>query len=370
MGRNVKPGISFYRMDSGHIINKKIRLLCNEFESDGYYIWSCALDYAYGKWGYYFDMNDKDELDLFASEYCKKKLSLVKEVISGCIRRGLFDKPVSDLFGILTSEMMQDVFIYATAERRRQGSIFEMRSDWLKIDFGDKIPVNIKIVHVNNQYNHCEESTDKTRQDETKTRQEVRAQRAPTARKKFIEPTVEEVEKYFLSTVGNAKTPGYWAADHCRNEASKFVDHYTANGWVQARGKPIKDWQAACRNWIRNALKGTFEKEAPSQKKSFAPSVSEPVEKIDKLKEEIDYLSERFIEDEKSVTTISVLPVHYNYLKQNGLINLIDSEREALEKIAVEKLNGKGNDKTIIELMKRLAVLEYFKKLKRETVTA
>src|SRR6202008_1498398 len=97
MGRNVKPGISFYRIDSGHILNKKIRLLCNEFDSDGYYIWSCVIDYAYNKWGYYFDTKDNEEMDLFASEYCKKKLTLVKEVITGCIRRGLFDRAVYDL---------------------------------------------------------------------------------------------------------------------------------------------------------------------------------------------------------------------------------------------------------------------------------
>ena len=55
-------------MDSGHITNKKVRLLCNEFDSDGYYIWSSLVDYGYGKWGYYFDMNDTEELELFASD--------------------------------------------------------------------------------------------------------------------------------------------------------------------------------------------------------------------------------------------------------------------------------------------------------------
>jgi hypothetical protein len=40
------------------------------------------------------------------------------------------------------------------------------------------------------------------------------------------------------------------------HEAEKFFDHFTANGWVQGRGKPIKDWKAAARNWKRNI--GTF----------------------------------------------------------------------------------------------------------------
>lgn len=135
----------FYRMDSNHILNKKVRLLVNEFDSDGYYIWSCILDYGYSKYGYFFDLNDKDELELFASEYCKKKLSLVKEVITGCIRRGLFDENVANLFGVLTSSMMQEVFLYATSERRRKGSQFTMCNDYLLLSFGDEIPVNIAI---------------------------------------------------------------------------------------------------------------------------------------------------------------------------------------------------------------------------------
>ena len=38
-------------------------------------------------------------------------------------------------------------------------------------------------------------------------------------------------------------------------EADKFVDYYEANGWSQGRGKQIKDWKAAARNWTRNANK-------------------------------------------------------------------------------------------------------------------
>lgn len=34
-------------------------------------------------------------------------------------------------------------------------------------------------------------------------------------------------------------------------EASKFFDHFTANGWRQAGGNAIKDWRAALRNWGR-----------------------------------------------------------------------------------------------------------------------
>lgn len=33
--------------------------------------------------------------------------------------------------------------------------------------------------------------------------------------------------------------------------AEPFFDFYDANGWVQGKGKPIRNWEAAARGWIR-----------------------------------------------------------------------------------------------------------------------
>lgn len=53
---------------------------------------------------------------------------------------------------------------------------------------------------------------------------------------RFTPPTVEEVQCYCRER-GN------------RVDAQRFFDFYTANGWHQGRGKPIKDWRAAVRTW-------------------------------------------------------------------------------------------------------------------------
>ena len=55
-------------------------------------------------------------------------------------------------------------------------------------------------------------------------------------RKRFTPPTVEEVRAYCQER-NNSIDP------------DAFVDYYTANGWVQGRGKPIKDWRATVRTW-------------------------------------------------------------------------------------------------------------------------
>lgn len=58
----------------------------------------------------------------------------------------------------------------------------------------------------------------------------------PKRKKRFVPPTVEEVAAY-CNERRNGVNP------------QRFVDFYTANGWTQGKGKPIKDWRAAVRTW-------------------------------------------------------------------------------------------------------------------------
>ena len=58
------------------------------------------------------------------------------------------------------------------------------------------------------------------------------------ASKRFFPPTLEEVKAYCLERKNNV-------------EAERFYDYYSANGWVQGKGKPIKDWKACVRTWER-----------------------------------------------------------------------------------------------------------------------
>lgn len=66
------------------------------------------------------------------------------------------------------------------------------------------------------------------------TKQRKKAAKPPQAH--FIPPTLEEVQAY-CEERQNGIDPEH------------FMDYYTANGWVQGRGKPLKDWKAAVRNW-------------------------------------------------------------------------------------------------------------------------
>ena len=61
-----------------------------------------------------------------------------------------------------------------------------------------------------------------------------------TARTTFRKPTVDDVESYIREKGFNVN-------------AQQFFDHYEMIGWVYGKDrKPIKDWKAAVRTWVRN----------------------------------------------------------------------------------------------------------------------
>ena len=57
------------------------------------------------------------------------------------------------------------------------------------------------------------------------------------AREGFVAPTLEEVQAYCAERNNSV-------------DAQRFVDYYTANGWMVGRNK-MKNWQAAVRTWER-----------------------------------------------------------------------------------------------------------------------
>ena len=73
--------------------------------------------------------------------------------------------------------------------------------------------------------------------------EEKREKKERKAAARFSPPTLQEVKAYCSERNNNV-------------DAERFFDYYTANGWVQGKGKPIKDWKAAVRTWERHGWNG------------------------------------------------------------------------------------------------------------------
>lgn len=80
--------------------------------------------------------------------------------------------------------------------------------------------------------------TGKERTGEDSKEQEKKATKPPT-RPRFVPPSLDEVAAYCRERANGIN-------------AQHFLDYYSTNGWVQGRGKPIRDWKACVRTWERS----------------------------------------------------------------------------------------------------------------------
>lgn len=76
---------------------------------------------------------------------------------------------------------------------------------------------------INNTFNNTNEYIDKSGK--------------PT-RKRFVPPTLEEVQAYCRERNNNV-------------DAERFINHYTSNGWKVGKNK-MQDWKASVRTWEKN----------------------------------------------------------------------------------------------------------------------
>ena len=60
-------------------------------------------------------------------------------------------------------------------------------------------------------------------------------------------------------------------------EAEKFFNHFTSNGWKVGGRAPMKDWQAAARNWILNSDKFKSKKTIQTLHASTVKDYGEPL---------------------------------------------------------------------------------------------
>ena len=83
------------------------------------------------------------------------------------------------------------------------------------------------------------EPTNAEGNDTSVTTSADKPRRGTTKRTAFVAPALEIVKDYFSKIHGTD------------TDAESFYDHFEANGWQVSGKSPMKNWQAAARNWIR-----------------------------------------------------------------------------------------------------------------------
>ena len=192
------------------------------------------------------------------------------------------------------------------------------------------------------------------------------------SRANFIAPNLKQVEEYMMKVKGDPGKQNSWPESKCLNLAGKCYDHYTANGWTQGKGKPIVDWEAACRNFIRNEVEGVFanagstvtknEQSVPFKPKSVTNFTSTvmPAAKIptaeEKAKMEKSFLNDAYTDFRNGKFNVQMMGIGvYESLKLFKQVKLSNADfTRILEKAKEVRLSylKSSTDRNDIELLK------------------
>lgn len=256
--------------------------------------------------------------------------------------------------------------------------------------------------------------TTQSKVKESKVKESKEEQGAPAAptpvpqserrkrKENFVPPTRGDVQKFFIQKISER-----WGESKSKTEADECFDHYTANGWIQGKGKPIVDWEAACRNWIRRELSGDFSnghtpqqaKPVPAKQPVSPQPAAKPVEEqlTDVEKEAInwEFIKDLYLEHLSGKLRFEFISTWvYDFLKKTGVMKMSQAATDKIMSEAREKricelkasqatddvkllsvfLNTPDcqdvkNDVGFLKMAKRLALLEYFNQLKSEGIT-
>ncbi len=131
-------GIDYFPFNVDFFDDDKLALIESEFGLKGSIIAIRLLCKIY-KEGYYYQWGD-DECLLFARKAGAGIVpNVVKEVVSGLVKRSFFDKGVFDSFNILTSRGIQSRYFEAVKRRQR----VEVRREFLLVDVSKYSNVHI-----------------------------------------------------------------------------------------------------------------------------------------------------------------------------------------------------------------------------------
>jgi hypothetical protein len=105
--------------------------------------------------------------------------------------------------------------------------------------------------HEKHMLNHMENENENRNEDVIKNKDVVKKEKK--TREKFVPPTLDEVRQFAESEmIGSKELP------------EKFFYHYEANGWMINK-VPMKNWQAAYKNWNKRESNGTYQQPIPGQ---------------------------------------------------------------------------------------------------------
>ncbi|MBR6800740.1 MAG: DUF4373 domain-containing protein [Eubacteriaceae bacterium] len=138
MARPKKEALDYFPLDCAD--STPVNLVTAKYGPPGYYVYIKLHQKIFGEKGYYLEWNDDVKI-LFAREI-NINPSLLQDVLTELLNRGIFNSTLFTKHSVLTSELIQKIYIDATSKRTK----VSIRKDYMLINTIDNpIPSHITI---------------------------------------------------------------------------------------------------------------------------------------------------------------------------------------------------------------------------------
>lgn len=232
MARPNKTGLDYFPLDIDFFEDEKITAVSGEFGIKGE-ITVIRLLCAIYRNGYFILWDD-----LLKYKILKSLPGIAERLLDGIVQRlvqwGFFDKALFDSAGVLTSKGIQRRYFSAT--KRRVANADELPYLLVSVCNNPQKTAKSEFLHTKTPFEE-EFLHAKTTQSKVKNKEISPCGDTKKNAARFSPPTTMEVESYI-------------AEKGFKVDARRFVDYYTANGWMVGKNR-MNDWRAAVRNWER-----------------------------------------------------------------------------------------------------------------------
>lgn len=236
-----KIGIPSFLLDCH--TNDNISEIEAEYGVKGFAVVVRLWQKIYSEKGYYCEWVERSPL-LFLTNWFGGNsgvtVNLIVDIVSRCLKNGIFDARMYEDYSILTSARIQTQY-FDVVKRREE---IPVKKEYLLISVG-----KIKGIVYESAISECKNSKNVCRNDTSELNGSKENNKNTMVR--FAPPSVEEVNAYCRSR-GNGIS------------GEEFIDFYAAKGWMIGKNR-MKDWKAAVRTWEQRR-KNT----SPQTKKVFS----------------------------------------------------------------------------------------------------
>lgn len=226
-------GIPYFPLDV--CPDDKLDLIEAEFGLKGFAVIVKLYQKIFGGLGYYCEWTN--DVGMRFSRIVCEGYTLVSEIVSAAIRRGIFDNDLYEKYGVLTSAEIQEKYFKAVSRRKQ----VNVKAEYLLIKV-DQLSGNVNILSenvCNFEENVCsfeqrKEKESKVKESKVKERREKETARPHGAYKHVI--LTDKQYENLTSEFGDKTVEDYIrrADEYCENSGKVYPDYaVTISRWIK-----------------------------------------------------------------------------------------------------------------------------------------